>query len=251
MAVICCTAGGIYAGRMSVQSIGRTASVVAVLFFVVTAVIVGGSYSDFNTVNFHTSVPDIKSELTFLIRVEFMRNSCLTVMLFLSPQVKGDVLKSAKTYLLTKLAALEIITAAIIVILGDFAENARLPFFSLAAYSSTEIIERYDAVFMSVWVLITLVKLGTYFHCSGECLRLVCPKIPRVISTAVTAVIPAIGALCLLVPHKWEQLAYYVGGTWAIVLFTAVIPLIILIFGRKENGRLDTDNGKGTEAPQA
>lgn len=80
-------------------------------------------------------------------------------------------------FLLTRLALVEIVLGFITMILGDYTLLAKLPFFALAAFSRTAIIERYDAAVMGVWVMLSVYKLGVYFHCSGRCLRYVFPKL--------------------------------------------------------------------------
>ena len=85
--------------------------------------------------------------------------------------------KTSVYFLLTRLALVEIVLGFITMILGDYTLLAKLPFFALAAFSRTAIIERYDAAVMGVWVMLSVYKLGVYFHCSGRCLRYVFPKL--------------------------------------------------------------------------
>lgn len=114
---------------------------------------------------------------------------------FLLPSIKGNAAKTSMYFLFTRLALVEIVLGFITMILGDYTLLAKLPFFALAAFSRTAIIERYDAAVMGVWVMLSVYKLGVYFHCSGRCLRYVFPKLGSGSGVIITAVIPAAATL--------------------------------------------------------
>ena len=110
-------------------------------------------------------------------------------------------------FLLTRLALVEIVLDFITMILGDYTLLAKLPFFALAAFSRTAIIERYDAAVMGVWVMLSVYKLGVYFHSvPGGCHKgYVCLlKLSSGSGVIITAAIPAAATLFWLfaVSHR-------------------------------------------------
>ena len=155
------------------------------------------------------------------------------MIVFLLPSTKGNAAKTSVYFLLTRLALVEIVLGFITMILGDYTLLAKLPFFALAAFSRTAIIERYDAAVMGVWVMLSVYKLGVYFHCSGRCLRYVFPKLGSGSGVIITAVIPAAATLFWLLPHKWESIAYAGLSPIPLIFLGGVIPLLFLIFVKK------------------
>lgn len=141
--------------------------------------------------------------------------------------------KTSVYFLLTRLALVEIVLGFITMILGDYTLLAKLPFFALAAFSRTAIIERYDAAVMGVWVMLSVYKLGVYFHCSGRCLRYVFPKLGSGSGVIITAAIPAVATLFWLLPHKWGSIAYAGLSPIPLIFLGGVIPLLCLIFVKK------------------
>ena len=164
---------------------------------------------------------------------ELARSSYLAVIVFLLPSTKGNAAKTSVYFLLTRLALVEIVLGFITMILGDYTLLAKLPFFALAAFSRTAIIERYDAAVMGVWVMLSVYKLGVYFHCSGRCLRYVFPKLGSGSGVIITAAIPAAATLFWLLPHKWESIAYAGLSPIPLIFLGGVIPLLCLIFVKK------------------
>lgn len=232
MSVICITFAAVYLGKMNIGVIGKTAVVGAAAFLAVTVMIVIGSYNVFEPSNFYLAQENIQKTFWKYTLTELSRGDSLVLFVFLLPKTEGKPQKAVWNYLWVKLAVMEIILAFITIILGDFAKKAALPFFSLAAYSHTHIIERFDAVFMSIWVVITVIKLGAYLHCAGDCIRDFIPKLDKSYCTALAGIISASAALLFLLPHNWKNISQYDGGWVIIVILVTIIP-IILYGGRK------------------
>lgn len=242
MSVACLIPAAIYVGQMKIGIIGKTAVYAGAGFLLLTIIVLGGSMKDLHLFNFHLAEENVNSVLWQSIKAEFQRSESLITFAFLMPQYnrsseKGTEKRSpAKViwiYLAAKLVLLELIIFFITVILGDFSAVTKQPFFSLVSYSHTEIIERYDALFLFVWVIITVVKLAVYIYCCTKCISIICPKATHFASSAVSAVIPAAAALFMLIPHKWEKLVHTGRSAAAIIALTAVLPVIALLFAGK------------------
>lgn len=233
MIVLCCTLAAIYIAHMNTSVIGKTSIVAAAVFLLFTAAIIIGSFQKFNLVNFHLAVENMPKSLWDAIKSEFTLNWDLVLFIFLLPDLTGSAGKTAFWYLSVKLIISELILSFITMTLGDYGMIAKLSFFSLAAYAHTEFIERYDAAFMSLWVLVALVKFGIYIHCAGRCLKMMAPKIRFVPSVTLCGIIPAAGALMLLVPHGWKNAVYFNSGMFLQIALYSLMPLLILIFVKK------------------
>lgn len=172
MIVLSVAACGIYVAMSGLGVIGKRGQCFCTFLFV-TSILVISSLEDFTFVDFHLAERNVGKGIFHSAVSELARSSYLAVIVFLLPSTKGNAAKTSVYFLLTRLALVEIVLGFITMILGDYTLLAKLPFFALAAFSRTAIIERYDAAVMGVWVMLSVYKLGVYFHCSGRCLRYV------------------------------------------------------------------------------
>jgi hypothetical protein len=240
MAVICCTAAAVYIGQMNISVIGKTAVFGVTGFVLLSVLAVTGSFKGFTLVNFHLAQENLSSSVLSAVKSEFVRNSNLAALVFLMPDLK-DKYKSGKTlwlYLVIKIIIIELAAALAVIILGDFAQSTPIPFFSLTAYAHTQIVERYDAGFMFVWVIIGLTELSVYLHCAARCIGFLFPKSEGFHQILWAAAIPAVVALAVLIPHKWESLAFGERGVWQVLVPAVILPLAVLIICYKSrNGK--------------
>ncbi|MGN0595222.1 MAG: GerAB/ArcD/ProY family transporter [Hominimerdicola sp.] len=230
------TISAFYIAKMNVSVFGKSACFVLAGFIIFTIIIVFSSGIEFHTENFYTADRDFRNSVLTEIKNELARNRMLVLFVFLLPDLKGSAAKCGFTYLAVKLVIVEVVLSFIVMILGDFVMISKLPFFYLAAYSKTQIVERYDSVFMSIWIIMSLLKISAYFHCSGKCLKMIIPKVSKNWSIIITGTISAGASLVLLLQHRWEKLSHYSGNALYLTLLVTVIPLIML-FLRKEQTR--------------
>ena len=231
--VLSVTACGIYVGMAGLGVIGKTGSVLFAVFLAVTATLVISSLENFTFVDLHLAEKNVGSDITAAAVNEFARSSYLAVIVFLLPYVKGSAVKTSAYYLLARLVLVETVLGFITMILGDYTLLAKLPFFALAAFSRTAIIERYDAAVMGVWVMLSVYKLGLFFHCSGKCAGYIFPKLSHGTGVIAAAAVPAAAALLWLIPHKWESIAYSALSPLPLLVLSAVIPLCCILFVKK------------------
>lgn len=249
MAVVCSVLAAVYIARMKIGALGKTAVYASAGFIIMTAMVVCGSISDVYFTNFHFAEESVANSILSCVRAEFSRNGSLVLFVFLMSELevsKGkkdmSVSRAAWYFLAVKIIVLELILFLITVILGDYVQVARLPFFSLAAYSQTGIIERFDGLFMFVWVIIAIVKLSAYIFCGAKCLRDLFPSLSRFTSAAAAGAVPAAASLFFLLPHRWERFAYSDNGAGQIVILTAAVPVLLMIICR--NGGKDKNEKK-------
>lgn len=140
MIVLSVAACGIYVAMSGLGVIGKTGTVLFVLFLFVTSVLVISSLEDFTFVDFHLAEGNVGKGIFHSAVSELARSSYLAVIVFLLPSTKGNAAKTSVYFLLTRLALVEIVLGFITMILGDYTLLAKLPFFALAAFSRTAII---------------------------------------------------------------------------------------------------------------
>lgn len=245
MTVISVAACAIYIGRANIGVIGKTGTVLFALFLIFTATLVISSVENFSLVSFHTAEDNFAAGVWRSAVSELARNSYLAVLVFLFPSVKGSVTKTSVCFLLTRLILIELILGFITMILGDYTLLAKLPFFALAAYSRTAIIERYDAAIMALWVMLSVYKLGLYLHCTGRCVKYISPKVNFVPAVIISALIPAAASLFWLIPHKWEIIAYSNFSPLPAVILSGLIPLVMIMLSnkrRKERAKIENES---------
>lgn len=242
--VATCTIAAVYLAHANVKVIGKTSVVVGVMFVLMTIIVISGSFQKFNIKNFNLAVENIPQSVWESVMAEFRRNRDLIIMVFLLPDLKGNAGKTAGWYFVVKLVLFEIVFGFVTIILGDYGIISNLSFFSLAAYSKTKVMERYDALFMALWSLMALVKLGGYLHCAGRCFKLILPKLNFVTSVIIMAFVSASASLYYLIPHKWNEVVNYEGSVIGIILLYAVVPLAALVLWGRENKSERNERGK-------
>lgn len=246
--VILITAAAIYMANMNISVFGRTSSIIFTLFLIFTGIILISTATEFKWENLYIQPFGIKENMPREIFAEFARNRILVTAIFVLPNINGNSAKSFAMYLAVKFLLVESILIFVTIILGDFGVFSRLPFFSLASYNSNSIIERFDAIFMFMWVLMTLVTISIFFHCSGKALKNILPKLKINTANIVTAVIPTIISAVILNKHKWNTMSgtgtkFGIWQALILILLISVIPFFMLILKSPKPVCNDSDKG--------
>lgn len=229
-ALICAGAVAVYLGGLGSSSLGKCAGVMFFLFTMFTGILLLSSMTRPDFTGFHFALPDLTGELMSDIKGEFIRNRELVMLAFLLGDVKGSKTKATYSYLAIKLVILEVLLGFITLVLGDFALSTDMPFFFLSCFSNSSVIERYDAGFMAVWTLLSVVRLAAAFHCSGRCLRLLGERISRKASVIAVQILPAAATFYLLSKRRWKGIVYMNESPWLIVAVAGLVPLIVTVF---------------------
>ncbi|MBQ7069659.1 MAG: hypothetical protein IJM87_00040 [Ruminococcus sp.] len=222
-------AAGVYLGLMKPSVIGKTAGVMFFLFLVFCALVVlcslGRHYT--GSLAFHLASRNIGSGIAESVKCELLRGMDLMFLVLFLPCLKQSAAKTAAVFLSAKLVFVWLCIGFVTWVLGDYVMLAKLPFSAMASYSSTAMIERFDAAFMAVWVTLAVVRLGAAFHCLGESIRAVIKPLPKGFAVISTAAVSAGLALFRLSRFEWEKEAYDMSG-WAVsVSAVALVPLVL------------------------
>jgi len=160
----------------------------------------------------------------------------------LLPQIRGER-SSGKglfylwsgLYLLTGTALLLLVTCVI----GGSSDQGRLyPFYTLAMAAEGTLLARMDAVHMSVWSVLGLLRCCLLLYCANIALRCALP-VPlqegmlRYVSQhreGVTAVGALLAALAMGIPWVYEPVRFFWRGGGAVTVVLGVIPVAALFW---------------------
>ena len=228
MTVLCVVLTVVYAARLRISVLGKTARITFAGVIIMLAVIAAGAAEDMDITRFDYAVNDLPAELSKAVYAEFSRCECLALFSFLAADINGDPEKTAKFYLIAKGAMITLIAGMVTSVLGTFAFAEKLPVFTLAAASENLITERSDAVFLLIWVMTGIVKLTTLLYCSARCLRLLRPKTSDFGSVILAGSLPTVAALPLLLVYGWEKVIYSPRPAAPIIVLGLILPAYLL-----------------------
>jgi hypothetical protein len=232
LVVVSVCAAAVYLGLMKASVIGKTSGIMLALFALFTVLVIASSFSktESDFLSFHLASENITHGISEAVRCELLRNLDMVFLLFFLPKLRGSPVRVSALYLGVKLVMVELSVGFVTVMLGDFAMTSKLPFSSMASYSTSSMIERFDAAFMAVWVILAIVRLGAVLHCSADCIKAVFPKADRTLSVIISAAIPAAAAVYKLTAYDWESTAYDMSGWLLTVTAMLFVPLVIAAF---------------------
>ena len=167
-------AAAAYCSSMGVSACGRTACAAVLISLTVFTFMAAGASSGVDTSGIHLAVTD-KNSRVFSHFVWALGNSFeLPLLLTLKGHIDRPH-RAAVMYTVARAVMWAVVLALCGCVLGDHAEQG-LPVFSLAAYSKTAIIERFDALILLMWSLSALLSLSMIFLGTGECVRRIMQK---------------------------------------------------------------------------
>lgn len=234
LTVLCFVTAALYLARLELVSIGRAAQYVlagAVIFILLLALT---SWKSFDPLNFYFRQSDGPDQVFAAVKGDLGRSECLVLLTFLLGRLPSE--KSSGTvlgFIGARTLMLEVIFGLIAGVIGDYALVTKQPFFALSAYSGSSVAERLDAAFIFIWMTAGVLKLSVLLHCCGRCLTLISPRVSHFTGALAGAAAAAAAALMILIPRKWETLAYNDFIPWAVPLLCCAIPLICILFLRR------------------
>lgn len=226
-------AAAVYTASMGIKSCGRTAAVVAFVTLIGIILVLIGFEGNIDLRDLHLAAENKGALVARGVRSMASRADEFVLLVILLPYLKGRPGKTVSVYILLKFVIASVITAAIAVILGEYAKISRLPFFALSSYSRTEIFERLDAFFLLFWTLCEVMTAAVVLICMNECIKLIFPSIHRIPFSAAAAAVCAAAAGIMIWSGIWKTRMFESFGFLPILITAGVIPLILLVFARK------------------
>lgn len=211
-------AAAAYCASMGVSACGRTACA-AVIISLLTFLFMGaGAVQGFTAEGLHLAA-DSRNERIFGHFVWAIGNSFELPLIF---TLRGHIRRPRKAvviYCIGRAVMWSVMLALCGSVLGDQAERG-LPFFTLAAYSKTVLVERFDALVLLMWTLCTLLSLSMIFLGLGECTRRLAGELPKEWGLAAAALC-AVAACVMSSGRVSEPAPVILAGLLLLVLMPA------------------------------
>lgn len=242
----------VYASSMGLEAIARTGAVVFAAFLVSFGFIVFASLGQVDLVELKLPLDNIWKEVGASAYEAFSRNAEFVVVLLLLPHIKGNLKKGVLAFLCMLVVTSEIIAFLILTVLGDYSATQTLPYYTLSSAAEFSIFQRLDALHMTVWVAIALVKIALYLFLSVECLQMLFPeKHKKAVSVGCCLLL-----FVLVLPFCYSRTAFdglyraFSSGIPSILL-VIVFPLLIGAAMKIKKGRAEHETTKHTSVGAA
>lgn len=211
----------VYAACMGLESIARTGVIIFAGFLISFAFIAFASLSQVDMLNLKLPLEGLGKEIGFSVYEQFSRNAEFVVVLLLLPHIKGNLKKGiiALSCMITVTA--EIIAFLILTVLGDYSATQTIPYYTLSSVAEFSIFQRLDALHMTIWVAIALVKIALYLFLSMECIRMLLPEQRKKWGTIGCSIL----LFFLILPFCYSKQAF--DGLY--MVFSSGIPSLLLV----------------------
>ena len=159
---------GVYQG---LEGIARASGVILVLFCLSVGLIIGISVSNMDLINLKPAVHSSWRQFFSIVMEGVSKTLEFVVLMVLYPHVKGKFYRISFGYLLLGGIGFLTIGGITVLILGDYATQQMFPFYTIASMVEGSILQRLDALHMTIWVLVSFVKMTVYLLTGTELLR--------------------------------------------------------------------------------
>ncbi len=232
---------GLYAAILGIEAISRSAGIIFIISIIIfiSFILTSLNYADFS--NLYDAVPKNSSEstsfFTFLSR-EIATFIELTPLLFLISNIKNaktDFNKGITKFLIVKFLTVIGIFTLTALVFGGYAKNSGYPFFRLGSLSSTYFVERYDGVYMILWILTAVTTISYFLYSAKECSGVIFKNkiTQKNILTTIFAIITATSSILLSgQSDKLEEVYNEYFSAIYLIFLIFIIPLFALILGK-------------------
>ena len=240
--LILCAAAG-YCAYLGIEPVARAASVVAVAFFTLFIAMALVSEAGFDSLNFEPLRNSVAPNMLNMFVQDLSSSWWLPMLAALSPHLGGYAVKTAASYLISKLLLIELLMFLLIGTLGDFVRVIGYPILALGAYARTDFIRHFDAVNMFVWSLNCVIVGAVYLFIAS---RGISPKTKpgRIASVVVVSAVAAAGGITsyyLNIDYRSDTA--YIIKLLGIVVLGVILPAVCLLAKRfrlkKEESRCE------------
>ncbi len=224
----------IYAAVMGLEGIARVSSIIFVLFLISLAMILLFSGNKIQWVNLRPIHEKPVESLLETVVSNISKNMEFVVLILIYPKVKGKFWKISLSYLAISGLIIALVGGITILVLGEFTMKQLFPFYTVASIIENKIIQRMDALHMSLWVLISFVRVAVYLLLGSELIGRLLPEKKKGLSMPVISLLAFGGSYLLTVAGNNSETYYSIlQNPIPIFLAVTVIPLIVLIGRRK------------------
>ncbi len=238
--IIILSAASLYGASRGICGICRASCVGGVIFLVLFFVIILGVTGKYDIYNIQTATPYPKNLPTAFFTDVFQkigRSDELVCLPFLLSYTEKSHKKATFGYFATKFAVMEVTVFFSTLILGEYAIDLNLPFYTLSTYAKTSVIERYDSIYMLVWTISAVMKTAVLIYLAWVCLKNILPNHPKT-SLFTAWVIPTVFATFLCLKNSYDSIFFRPPATIIVIILCSAVPLVLQILpDRREKSR--------------
>lgn len=229
------------AAKYKLEGLARTSTIIFVYFIVGIIIICITSIKSFQFLNIRPLIDESITPIINATKEVISTTSESFIFILLIPLIKGNPKKSIKSFFLMTFVFIEIINVFLAGVLGEFGRNQTFPFFSLATIAQTSLFQRFDSIHMTLWVIVSFIKITLFILVGFYCLKSIIPKKIHGISYFITFLICVIGSSLL----SSNNLIFYsinMSSTVIIITLTTIIPLVLLLITKKQSSSQTVKN---------
>ncbi|MGN1133575.1 MAG: GerAB/ArcD/ProY family transporter [Oscillospiraceae bacterium] len=240
--IIVISAAAFYITAHNITTFARATAIILTFIIAVIAIVIFTFTHNMDFYQLNLAVRDPVYNVSKTFPKVISSSYELIAFVILLGNLKSSPAKTVYWYLGIQSAVTILVTLAVYVTLGDYVYISKLPFFSLSSFSSTRIIEHFEAVFMLVWTLAALVKISLFTICANKCLSKIVPNVKDNIRRIILLTFSGVSALLLISFVNWEKYKFENIKSTLIIVGVFIIPLLVLIFkGRKIQLKEETE----------
>lgn len=226
----------IYAAAMGLEGVARAASIIFVLFLLSLGMILLFSGDKIEWVNLRPFHEKPVESLWKSISANISKNMEFVILILIYPKVKGTFWKISISYLAISGIIIALAGGVTILVLGEFTVKQLFPFYTVASIIENKIIQRMDALHMSLWVLISFIRVTVYLLMASDLIKKLLPEKQKHFSLPIISFLGFTGSYLLTVIGDNSEKYYRVfQNIIPVFLAVTVIPTIVLIGKRRKH----------------
>ncbi|MEG0570195.1 MAG: GerAB/ArcD/ProY family transporter [Oscillospiraceae bacterium] len=224
-----------YAAIIGIEGLARVSTIIFVLFFISTIVIITGSLKSASLLNITPIIDDDFSDILKCGLLSLSKNAELVLLIILFPNVKSSFKKCSFWLMSLSYVAIEVMAFLILAVLGKSWQDQTFPYFTLTSIAELSIFQRLDTLHMTMWVLISFLRISAFIIAANWILKQMLPYKKRKFSVLILiAIIPTLA----IITSQNTSLMMAVNPTFGTSIILAlelfIIPLILVCFKPKK-----------------
>lgn len=171
---------------------------------------------------------------------EISMNSEILIFAVITDELRRKPYRTVLYYLPVFLVLLELLNLLYNLILGPYLSKVEYPLYIIASLSDIVLFQRLDGIDAIVWLMCGIIKASLLIYCIGR-IYTVCSKKPHT-KLAITVTGFLVFMLCIILESDagiYDRMTNIMNSGIHILLGGVVVPLVVLIAGRKkQSGRV-------------
>ena len=215
------------------EGLSRASTIVFVCFMLGTLFIGLGAIPDVDLLNIKPILESpVASSFTYAFDL-IAQSPELYVFILLLPRINGNVNKSAFGFLFLSFLFIGITNFLILGVFSDFFTTQTFPYYALATIIEISIIQRLDAIHMTIWVFISFIRITLFIIIANIHLQSVVPNKIKKSGMLIIFVLTLAGSF--MIGRQLNFLNIINNSVpLLVIIFVFVVPTILLLITKKE-----------------